>query len=131
MNITPVKLSCQAGFLPSIAGKLLLDKQSLNDTPVLQVFRENLINIRLVQVGVPDCFRIDHDHGPLCTPIQAAGCIDAHTALTCQAQLLAALLSIIAQCSGTKALATITAIIALVDAEKNMVSVVRHTGTIP
>ena len=56
--------------------------ETLHYSPVLQVFLDNLVNIFLVDIGLPHRFRINRHHRALCTTIQAPGSIDPHPALT-------------------------------------------------
>ncbi len=46
-----------------------------------QVLIDNLIDVFLVYIGVPDAIRIDHDDRTFTAPVHAARGIDAYAAL--------------------------------------------------
>jgi hypothetical protein len=98
--------------------------QAIYDAPLLQMFRNDLIEVLLVQVGVPNTFRIDHDHRSLATPVQATGAIDTHPALARQAQGLDPIFDIGAQLRGAALLTALAAIVPFIGAEKYMVAVI-------
>jgi hypothetical protein len=98
--------------------------QAIYDAPLLQMFRNDLIEVLLVQVGVPNTFRIDHDHRPLATPVQATGAIDTHPALARQAQGLDPIFDIGAQLRGAALLTALAAIVPFIGTEKYMVAVI-------
>ena len=85
-----------------------------------QVFLNNLLDIFLVNVVVPDFFRIDDDDRPLRAAIHAAGLVDPHLAFSLELQLADAILGIGLRFGGTKIVAAAFALAALVAAEKNM-----------
>lgn len=91
-----------------------------------QVLLDDFVDIFLVDVAVPDRFRInDHDRS-LGTAVQAAGGVDTHAALSCDAQLFAAVLGIIPQLLRPILLAALTTALALIGTEKNMMFVIGH-----
>jgi hypothetical protein len=90
------------------------------------VLINDLIDIFTVKVGVPDLLRVDHNHRAEFASIKATGGIDPDPALPRQAQLLDSRLGIIAYLGGIALLATLFALFAFVDAEKNMILVIRH-----
>jgi hypothetical protein len=105
---------------------LRLNLQAADDMSLLQVFRNNLIDVFPVHVGVPNAFRIDHDHRPLTAAIQATGGIDSRPAFARQTQGLDPLLGISAQFGGPALLATLAAIVPFIGAKKYVVTVIGH-----
>src|SRR3954469_2437919 len=53
------------------------DPQPLDDAPVLHVLLDDLVDIGLVHVGVPDRVGIDHDAGAFLAAVEAARLVDA------------------------------------------------------
>src|SRR3954471_2597835 len=76
------------------------DPQPLDDAPVLHVLLDDLVDVGLVHVGVPDRVGIDHDAGAFLAAVEAAGLVDAHLALARKPELLHALLGIVAHVRG-------------------------------
>jgi hypothetical protein len=56
--------------------------QTINHFAMLQMRFDDFIDIVLIDKGVPNAFRVDHDAGAFFAAIQAAGVVDAHFALT-------------------------------------------------
>lgn len=55
---------------------------------------DDLVDVFLVNIGIPDCIGIDHCHRAKLAAIQATGGIDPHPARTIQAQRLDPLLGV-------------------------------------
>ena len=108
------------------AGHRLLNLQALNDAAILNVLENNLVNVALIYVGVPNIIWVDDQHRALGTTIQTAGEVDAHLALAIQIQLLDAILGVTANALRVVLIATRAAVVALVDTEKNVMPVVTH-----
>ena len=87
---------------------------------------QDLLQVLAVDVGIPGVLRIDHDHGSFSTTIETTGGVDAHPATPRQTQLLGATLEEIAHRRGPALVAALAAVLALVGAEEDMVTVVRH-----
>ena len=49
---------------------------------------DDLVHIGLIEIAIPDAFRIDHGTGPELAAVQTAGLVDAQLALAQQAQRL-------------------------------------------
>src|SRR5262245_21124744 len=76
------------------AGAAILDAQSRDDAPVHQVLVDDLVDVGLVDVRVPDLLGV-HDHdGAFVAAIEAARLVDAHLALAAELELLDAALRI-------------------------------------
>ena len=105
---------------------MLLNLQALNHAAILNVFENDLVNVALIYVGVPNIIWIDDQHGALGTAVQTAGEVDAHLALAIQIQLLDAILGVAANALRVVLIATRAAVVALVDTEKNVMPVVTH-----
>jgi len=103
-----------------------LNLQPLDHPVMHQVFLEDFVDIFPVNVGVPDTFGVNDDDRPFVTAIKTSRCVDSYTPLARKAQRLAALLGVITHGLRFKALAAGTAICALVDAEKNVITVIVH-----
>jgi len=111
--------------------RLLRQAQALDDLAIFQVRLDDLIDVRFVEIGVPDAFRIDHDHRPFFAALQASGLIDTHFALACQPELLDALFGVFLQFLRTATGAALPlAGFALVQAEKNVMCVIRAHGVL-
>ena len=52
------------------------NQQSLNDLAIFEVRLDNIVNILLVDKGVPDCLGVDHCHRPCGAPVQTASLVD-------------------------------------------------------
>ena len=103
-----------------------LYSQALHNPPVLQMLFNNLIDIFLIYIGIPDRFRVNSDHRAIRTAVQTASSINPYPALAGETQLPATLLGIIAQPLRTKALTTFTAISPQICTKKDMVLVIGH-----
>src|SRR5581483_2548035 len=86
---------------------------------------DDLLDVFLVDVGVPDAFGIDDDARALFAAIEAAGLVDAHVAGPRELELLHALLRVVAHAGGALVVAAgAIAGRALVAAEKDVIAVV-------
>src|SRR5213079_2831034 len=103
-----------------------LDRQALHDAPVAQVLFDDLVDIRTVHIRVPDPFGVDHDAGSFLATIQASRLVDTDLALARQAELLDALLRVVADLRGALVVAADPLAVALVAAEEHMLGVIRH-----
>src|SRR3954470_20114267 len=97
-----------------------LHPEPLDDTAVLQVFFDDLVDVRLVDIGVPDRVGIDDDAGTFLAAVEAARLIDADLAFAREAELLDALLRVVADLGGALVVAADAAAVALVAAEKHV-----------
>lgn len=57
------------------------NSQSLNYTPIFQMFFDDLVNIFFIHVGIPNFFWVDHDHRTFIASIKAARHVDPHLTL--------------------------------------------------
>src|SRR5262245_31572342 len=89
---------------------------------------DDLVDVGAVDVGVPDRLRVDHDAGSFLAPVQATRLVDAHLAGTGEAQLLHALLGVVAHVLRALVGAAGLAVGALVAAEEDVSLVVAHAG---
>ena len=55
------------------------------------------VDIGAIDVGIPDPFGIDHDHGTFLAPIETPCLVDADLALACQIEFLDPFLGVVAQ----------------------------------
>ena len=60
--------------------------QAIHRFAVHQVRFDDFVDVRFINIGIPGAFRIDHAYRPLFATVQAAGLVDAHPALTGDAQ---------------------------------------------
>jgi hypothetical protein len=102
------------------------DAQSLDRPSVEQVLFNDFVNIFLIYVGIPDSFRINDQHRPFVTAIQATRRVYAYATHTTDPQLLASLFGVLAQPPGIKPLTARAAILAEVGTEEQMVLIVGH-----
>src|SRR4051812_24653057 len=100
--------------------------QALHDPAVLEMLLDDLVDVGLVHVGVPDLLRIHHDAGAFLAAVEAAGLVDAHGARARKAELLDALLGVVAQRARALVVAAGLAVLALVAAEEYVLVVVAH-----
>src|SRR5690606_18127172 len=107
------------------------DHQALHRFPTHEMRVDDVIDIALVDIGVPDAFRVDDHDRPFLAAVQAAGLVDAHLACSRESQLLDALLRIFLHglCIAVGATGAIGPGRALVQTEKYVVTVVAHCGS--
>jgi len=103
-----------------------LDLQPFDKPAMQQVFIDDFVDIFPVNIGVPDTFRVNDDYRPLVTAVKTSCRVDPHAPLAGKPQRLATLLGIVTHGPRIKALATCAAIRALVDTEKNVISIIVH-----
>ena len=101
------------------------DPQTLNYLPFFQVLKNDLIQIRLILIGIPDTIGIDHRNRPLITTVEATGPVHAHPALPGNPQFFGLFLGIRAQLISTVLLTAIP-VLTLIHAHKKMTLVIRH-----
>src|SRR4029078_5749733 len=87
---------------------------------------DDLVDIVLVHVGVPDLLGIDHDHRSLLATIQATRLIDAHLALAGELEGLDLRFCIVEHRLCIVVPTTGVAVFALIEAEKYMMLVKSH-----
>src|SRR5260221_7634348 len=100
--------------------------QAFDDAPVFQVLLDDLVDVGAVHVGVPDGVRIDHHARALLAAVEAAGLVDAHLPLPREAELLHALLGVVAHLRSALVVAADLPAVALVAAEEYVPGVVGH-----
>src|SRR3990170_5000308 len=104
-----------------------LHPQAFDDAPVLQVLLDDLVDVGLVDVGVPDRVRVHHDARSFLAAVEAAGLVDPHLAFAGEAELLDAAFRVGAQLRGALGVTgRPIAAVALVAAEKHVLGVKRH-----
>lgn len=87
---------------------------------------DDVVNVLLIHIAIPGALGVDDQDGPLITTIQAACTVDANHACTIFPQGLDAFLGISLHLIGTASGAACAAVIALIDAEKNVFLKVGH-----
>src|SRR5687767_8411728 len=107
-----------------------LHPQALDHPSVHYVLFDDLVDVRLVDVGVPDRVGIDDHAGAFLAAVEAARLVHAHLARARQAERLDAALGILAHARRALVVAAGAAAVALVAAEENVSLVVRHEGRI-
>lgn len=103
-----------------------LDLQALDNPAMQQVLLDDFVDIFPIHVGVPDTFRVDDDYRSFLTAVKTSCRVDTDAPLARKPQRLAALLGIVTHGLRIKALAACTAIRALVDTEKNVITIIVH-----
>lgn len=102
------------------------DLQSFNLAAVLEMFAEDLIDVGLVDEGIPSTAGIDDADGAVLATVHAARAVDARLATTAmQVEGLGLFLGVLKQGRGDRA-ATLTAVVAFVEAEKEVIFVKAH-----
>ena len=87
---------------------------------------DDLLDVFLVNIVVPDFFRIDDDHRTLIATIHAAGLVDPDLATAFQFELADAILGIGLCLAGAHIVAAAFALATLVATEKNVMFVIAH-----
>jgi hypothetical protein len=83
------------------------DSQPFHDTTIFQVLLDNLVDILLIHIRIPDVFGINHDYRSFVTAIKTASIVDAYSlAFAIEFQRLDALLGIVAHGLCAKVVAT-------------------------
>ena len=106
-----------------------LDSQTFNNTPVLDVLADNLVNVGFVNVGVPDAFRIYHQEGSCIAAIQTPCSVDAYVCFAIKAQLLDTFFCITTYLLRMMVVATVFPLLSLVDAKEHMLPKVTHVDS--
>src|SRR4051812_38998559 len=65
-----------------------LHLQALDDASVAQMLLDDLVDVGLVDIGVPDTLGIDHHAGAFLAAVEAARLVDAHLPRARQAERL-------------------------------------------
>jgi hypothetical protein len=87
---------------------------------------QDLLHVLPVDIGVPNPLRIDGDDWAFPAPIHAARRIDASTAGSCDAELLATAFEVVAHRLRSALSAALATVLTKVGAEKDVMSVVGH-----
>ena len=98
--------------------------QALDRPAELQVRLDDLVDVGLIDIAVPDAFRVHHRHRARSAAVQAAGLVDAHLAGAGQALGLDALLAVVERRLRAVVGAAGFAIGALVQSKENVTLVV-------
>src|SRR3989344_3813585 len=98
--------------------------ESRHNSSMDQMFVNNLVNVVMVNVGVPRTLRINHDYRPFLAAIEATGAVHADTALSMQPQRFDPLLGVIAHALGIVVRAAGGTVVPTVHTKKHMVTVV-------
>ena len=99
--------------------------KALDHLSILQVTFNNFIHIVVVHHRVPNTFWIHHRHGAACTAIQATRFIHARTTNAGKACSFNLRFAVVKRFLRTVVGAAILAVVSLIQAEKNVVFVVR------
>lgn len=110
----------------------LLDAQPLDRPAVPEMLLDDLVDIALTGVAVPDPFGIDDNRRPLAAAIEATGLVYPHLAAPVEPERLDPRLGVVAHCHSPLVGAARLAVVALVDAEEYVIAVIRFGhGTHP
>src|SRR3569832_1720472 len=107
------------------------DFQALDDLSADDMLVDDFIDVFRIDIGVPGALRINDQHRAFFAAIQAAGLVDPHLALAVQIEFLDAPLRMLLRRLGAARSAAGPAVIAFVDAEKDVLLVkglVGHCG---
>src|SRR5688572_15618639 len=99
-------------------------QQAFDHLPILEVRFDDLVDVVLVDIGVPDRFGVDHDHGPRGAAVEAAGLVDADLARTGQALRLHLCLAPVKRLLGMVLGTTGLTVLALVQAKEDVALVI-------
>ena len=91
-----------------------------------QMLIDDLIHVFPIHIGVPDCFRIDHDHRAFAASVQTSREIDAGLAFAGETEFLHAPLGVVAHLLRAVVIAAVLAVIALIAAKENVMMVKGH-----
>src|SRR5512146_3120646 len=97
-----------------------LQLQALDNTPLLEVDLEDFVDVGLVHIGIPDAVRVHDQQRALVAAVEAAGAVDAAFALAVEVGVLDLLLQVIAHLLPAGRTAALSAVVALVGAEKDV-----------
>src|SRR5688572_1683285 len=109
------------------------DAQALHDAAVLEMLADDLVDVVLIDVGVPDSVGVDHGNRPLLAAIEAARLVDANLAGAGKLEALDAVLGVVAHLLRAAVVAALLAVGALVAAEEDVALVIAHVdpGALP
>src|SRR6185436_13353849 len=107
-----------------------LHPEPFDDAAVLEMFLDDLVDVGLVDVGVPDRFRVDDDAGAFLAAVEAARLVDADLAFAGETELLHPFLGVVAHRRRALAVAAgpVRARVTLIAAKENVLVVVGHAG---
>jgi hypothetical protein len=111
-------------FIPSLSRASYF--QSLDDAAVNQMLLNDFLDVFLINVAVPDFFRVNDDDRTLVAAIHATRLVDADPATAFELQLADAVLGVGLSRCGTQIVAAALAVATLVATEKYVVFVVTH-----
>src|SRR5690606_35066783 len=102
------------------------DHQAADRLAAHEMGVDDLIDVALVEIGVPDAFRVHDKYRAFLATVQAPSLVDANLAGTCQAQFLDALFGMLLHRLriAAGAAGTVCPGFALVQTEKHMMTVV-------
>src|SRR3569832_645438 len=103
-------------------------KQAFDDAAVLQVRLDDLVDVLLVDIGVPDGLGFVVAHRATRAAIHAAGLIDANLSGTGQARFLYFLFAVFERLPRTVRTACVFAGLAFIEAEEDVMFVVGRRG---
>jgi len=84
----------------------------------------DVIDVMLVDIGVPDTLRVDHQYRAFFTAIQTTGLVDAYFAVAIHVQRFEAFLCVFLDAGRATIMASRASILALVDADEYVMLVV-------
>lgn len=90
------------------------------------MFLDDFLDIGLIDIAIPDPFGIDHHDWALGAPVQTARAVNSDLSFAVFLQCLDAFLGVGLDFSRATAGTALCAVIALIDAEKNMFFKIRH-----
>ena len=103
-----------------------LNTQTLDYASVDEMFIDDFIEIILVDIGVPDPFRIHDDSRPQFTTTETPGDIDTHATFAVDAEFLGAFFDIVAHRARIKIRATTLTGFTLIGTEKSVITINTH-----
>jgi hypothetical protein len=99
---------------------VLSNAQALYDVTIDEVLVNDFVNIVLIDIGIPNAFRVYDEGRSFIAAIETAGLIDPDASLPGNLELLDARFCIVAYCLRAMVVAARAAIVALIATEKNM-----------
>jgi hypothetical protein len=88
-----------------------------------QMFLDDLVDIFLINIAIPNTFRIHDDDGSFCAPVKAAGLIHTHPARAVEPLFLDTVLGIPTQ-PFRVVMSTTVLVFALIHAKEQMVAII-------
>ena len=92
----------------------------------MDVLPDDLVDVFLVDVGIPDFLGINDHHRTFVTAVQTSRHIDTHFARTIEREFLDFGFGVIAYFGGAMVVAAAFAVLALIAAEENVMAIVTH-----